>query len=465
MFPVRLLTPNRLVAIGLSVTAFALAQTGVLGGWLDLGPGPAAALGVLIIAAVLWISEAVPLFLTSFVVLALSQTWLISRMGESAPPPSAFLTPFFSDIILLFLGGFALSAAMHRHRLDEMIARRVIALSGGSTGALIAAIMGVTAFLSMWLSNTATTSMMMALTLPIALSLPAGDPGRKAIILAVPFAANIGGIGTPIGTPPNAIAVQYIVAGGGEVSFAGWMLFAVPLALAGLTVAWATLRALFRGGRPRVDMRPAPAAQRPSPGAVWSVVVVGLATAAGWLTEPLHGLSTGTVALLPIVAFFGLGVLRPADFRDLSWDVLFVMGGGLCLGRVIDAGGLADVLVQRLPVGELGFAAIALVVGVTACFMSTLMSNTATANLLMPIVAGFALGAERTPAILTIVAVCCSMAMALPISTPPNAIAFSSGEIRSIDLLRPGLLISLVGTALAVTLGPWWWGVVRSLGV
>ncbi len=213
-------------------------------------PGPAqVALAILLIAALLWVSEVIPLFVTSFVILALSVTWLRGTITANGIEADAgeFMAPFFSDIILLFLGGLVLAAALHKYELDERLARRVVDRCGGSVPRLIFAVMCVTAFLSMWLSNTAATAMMLALCLPILRGLPAGDPYRTAFLLAVPFSANVGGLGTPIGSPPNAIAIQYMGELGLAPGFLTWMMMGVPLVLVMLVVTWGLLTVMYRG--------------------------------------------------------------------------------------------------------------------------------------------------------------------------------------------------------------------------
>ena len=155
---------------------------------------------------------------------------------------------------------------------------------------------------------------------------------------------------------------------------------------------------------------------------------------------------------------FGAGVLKDKDFRGMPWDVLILMGGGLCLGAVIDASGLADWIVGRLPEG-VPPAALILIMGGLACALSCVMSNTAAANLILPIAAGFAGAGALTPNLMSI-ALCCSVAMALPVSTPPNAIAFSSGELRVKDLVVPGLAMTALGYALVATFGRWWIGLI-----
>ncbi|MEN0019821.1 MAG: SLC13 family permease [Planctomycetota bacterium] len=429
--------------------------------FVDFGMTPTTHIGVaiLVIAATLWVTEAVPLFLTGFVILALSTTWLLPELQAAggSQTTAVFLSPFFSDIILLFLGGFVLSAALHSHRLDERLAKAVLRLAGDSLTKLLLAIMLVTAFLSMWLSNTATTAMVLSLVMPIVHSLPSGDRRRKAIVLAVPFAANIGGIGTPIGTPPNAIALTYLARIGEAPTFGGWMLLAIPVVVVLLALAFFVLWLVYvrrQQSEFAIDL-----ASEPSPMTwrAWLAVATAFVTALGWLTGAVHGLSSGTIALIPVLVLFTTGVLRTPDFRGLPWDVLFVMGGGLCLGRVIETSGTADWLVAGLPTEQLGIIGLAVAVGVLGCAMSSVMSNTATANLLLPVIAGLGLAYGDAKLVMVGVAVSCSVAMVLPISTPPNAIAFSSSEIKSVDLMKPGLLVTVSGVIVTYTLGLWWW--------
>jgi len=427
------------------------------------------ALSILIIAATLWISEAVPLFVTSFAVLFMALVWLTPEInqfavlrGETAIEPvtnANFLTPFFSNIILLFLGGFVISAALHEYHLDEQLAGFILKQTGRSVPRLMLGVMGVTAFLSMWLSNTATAAMMLALVLPIVRSLPAGDASRKGIVLSIPFAANVGGLGTPIGSPPNAIGMKYMRDAGVDPTFIEWMAIGVPGVVLMLAVSWMLLLVLYRGQKELSDGNER---ERPefhfTPG-TWVVLSGSIVTAIGWMTSGLHGIASGTIGLIPLLLFFGTRTISAKLFRTLPWDVLFLMGGGLCLGECVSASGLANWIVTQLPIRGASPYMLMVIFGSVAVVMSCIMSNTATANLIMPI----ALGLEQVDAldpILVGVAFACSLAMALPISTPPNAMAFSSGELSVSDLLVPGTIVTLVGMLTAYTIGYWWWGII-----
>ncbi|MFG0284943.1 MAG: SLC13 family permease [Phycisphaerales bacterium JB039] len=420
---------------------------------LGLDEAQRVALAIVIIAGTLWITEAIPIYTTSLLVLLLSLVWLRPAMAE-APPPSAFTEPFFSDVILLFLGGFVLAAALRKYRIDEILARGVIRRSGASVPRLMAGVLLITAFLSMWLSNTATAAMMLTLVYPILRLLPNNPNARRALVLCVPFGANIGGLGTPIGSPPNAIAMQYLRGIGHAPGFVTWIAMSWPVMLVMLVAAWALLISLFGGRGARIDELPE---QQPVELSGQSYLAIGvtLLTVAGWLTGDLHGFSTGTVALVPVIVLFGAGVLNRQDFRTLSWDILILMGGGLCLGVTMGASGLAEWLVAQIPADAVGMVGLIAIIAVVACVMSSLMSNTATANLLMPIAIGVAAG-DPSLALVSI-AFACSLAMALPISTPPNAIAFGSGEISTADMFKSGLALTAAGVVLVVVASALWW--------
>jgi sodium-dependent dicarboxylate transporter 2/3/5 len=424
-----------------------------------MAPPAQVAAVLLLTAAALWITEAVPLFVTSFFLLAASICWLGPTLeAHGTPTPdAAFTAPFFSDVTLLFLGGFTLAAGLQRFQLDERLARGIIARTGHAVPLLLAGVMGITAALSLVLSNTATAAMMLTLVGPIRDALPPGDRYRVAFALAVPFAANIGGLGTPIGSPPNALALAAMQEGGYAPSFGRWLLIGIPGVLLMLGVLWVVLMALYRG---QTHSLPAPPPRRAEPLSHGARLVLATAalTALGWITADLHGLSTGTVALLPPAVLFGAGILNARDLRALPWDVLLMLGGGLLLGRVMEISGLASWLLSVLPLPEDSLFLLVAVFGAAACLMSSVMSNTATANLIIPIAAS--LHVEGRAPILVAIAFACSLAMPLPVSTPPNAMAFGSGDLTTAQFVRPGLAVTLIGLVLALTAGLAWWDLV-----
>ncbi|MHC4943683.1 MAG: SLC13 family permease [Planctomycetota bacterium] len=422
--------------------------------WLDLDRAQSIALAILIITATLWITEFIPLFATSFVVVLLQVCWLLPAINAGAGKDeqvkeAVFLAPFSSNIILLFLGGFVLSAVLHKYGLDQRMARRILKRTGKKPSRILIGIIAVSALLSMWMSNTATAAMMLAIVLPIIARIPHANPFSKALALAIPFACNLGGLGTPIGTPPNAIAMRYLAEEGIHVTFLEWMGCTWPFLILFLVILWFLLLKLYPPGDLVIEME---LEETESLG--WKhyflIGVFGV-TCLGWLTSGLHGLSTGMVSLIPIIICFGGRFLDTRDFRNLSWDILFMLGGGLSLGVGLITSGLSDAIVARIPT-DVGTAFVLFVV--LATIMTTFMSNTATANLLIPI--AVSLQGEVSMLVITIAAMC-STAMALPVSTPPNAIAFGSGILKARDMMLAGLIITVLAITSVLLLSPLYW--------
>ncbi len=452
---------QRYALVGIFVAVAAVAGLANPLSGLGLADGGAVSLAIVIVAAGLWITEALPLFVTSFVVLLLSSSWLVPQLEAEGVATSSgdYLAPFSSNLVMLFLGGFVLAAGWQKVGLDEWLANRVIRRAKGDLPTLVALMMAVTAFLSMWLSNTAATALVLGLCAPVTALVPERVGGPRLLLLAVPLAANLGGLGTPVGTPPNAIVLGALAEAGHPIDFATWMAIGLPAVLVLLAFVWGMLLTFFGGRGVVLDTDDLPVPEAPlETMAGRGVLLVSAVTIAAWLFGSPLGIKSGTAALIPVIGFFGSGLLRLADFRNLAWDVLFLMGGGLCLAVGMQQSGLAAWLVAGIPVDVLSSWAVAAAFLLVAVAMSTVMSNTATASLLAPLVLGLS-SLETTPVFLS-VAFGCSLAMALPISTPPNAMAFASGQLEARDLLRVGSLVSIVGSGLTVTVFVAWWAVV-----
>jgi solute carrier family 13 (sodium-dependent dicarboxylate transporter), member 2/3/5 len=316
-------------------------------------------------------------------------------------------------------------------------------------------LMLITALLSMFVSNTATTATMFAVVLPVLAALPPGR-ARTGLALAIPFAANIGGIGTPVGTPPNAIALGQLSSRGITVSFLDWMLLTVPLMVVILLGAWwlLTRRFIPRDTTLEIDLQPR---FNRSPAALIFTGVAAL-TVLLWLTEPLHGLASSTVGFIPVVLLLATGVLGAKDLQGLQWHVLWLVAGGIALGAGIGASGLDRWLLElvawdRLP----GVLLLALLV-LAGLALSSVISSSAAANLLVPLALSLATGLTLDPVLVAVlVALGCALAMPLPISTPPNAIAYATGEVPQNAMITTGLAIGLVGGVLLAFAMPSWW--------
>ncbi|MBX3245930.1 MAG: SLC13/DASS family transporter [Myxococcales bacterium] len=445
--------------ISLAILAFVAANEGWLAGPLGLTRPAEVTLGIVLVAAILWITEAVPLFVTSLLVLALELTWLAPTLSEGRGP-ALFVNAFFSDVTLLFLGGFVLSAGLERTALDRRLARGILRRAGRTPTRVLLATMVTTALLSMWMSNTAACALMLGLAGSMLAKVPEGDGFRKALLLGIAFSANLGGIATPIGSPPNAIMLRYLQAEGNAPSFGAWMMLAGPLLIALLVVVLAYLARRFPTQVEEVELDEDDDV-RPFRGPQALVVGVLLLTITGWLMGDRLGLTPGTVALLPVVLFFGSNLLRVPELRALPWDVLLLIGGGLALGAAIDQSGLASWASARLPTEGLPELALVGVVALLAAALSAVMSNTAAANLLAPMIMGLS-GVSAAP-LLVVAALACSLAMPLPVSTPPNAMAFGfgmkadgRGELVARDMIVPGTTLTLVGLAALALFAAFW---------
>ena len=417
-------------------------------------------LAIFALAALLWVLEPVPVFATSILIIAL-ELIMISDKGLHLfrTPPSGhemgslmkytdIFGAFSSPIIILFMGGFALAIAASKYELDNNLARVLLKPFGSQPKFIMLGLMLITAVFSMFMSNTATTVMMLALLAPIVASVPRGDIGIKALVLCIPVAANTGGIATPIGTPPNAIALQYLT-GENSISFLEWMMLGLPFVLLQLTFAWWLLQKLFPSSQQHMELRLEGRFQKS-----WQAIVVYATfalTIIMWMTTSLHGMNTYVVAIIPLAAFTLTGIMGKEELKLINWDVLWLVAGGIAIGLGLDKTGLAAALAHAIDYDALSPVAVVLTLSIICWLMANFMSNTATANLLMPIAAAVAASMESLVSIggmqgvLVVVAFSASLGMILPVSTPPNSLAYSTGLIESKDMAKTGVIIGVVG--------------------
>ncbi len=407
--------------------------------------------GIFVLAALLWVTEALPLFATALVVIGLEIILLANPGGWSGfgfsegtgPTYRQILSPLSDPILVLFLGGFILARAAVKEGVDRNLAAAVLRVFGTRPYMVTLGLMLITAVFSMFMSNTATTAMMITLVSPLLLTIPNDDPLRKGLILCIPFAANIGGMGTPIGSPPNAVAIGFLRSAGQNVSFLDWMIIAVPLALLLLLLSWFLLNRVYRTQVTTLSM--AGEAKGLSKRG-WFVVVVFCLTIFLWLSDQWHGLPTAVTALLPIILFTATNIIDSKDYNSLEWHILALIAGGIALGLGMELTGLDELLVSLIP-GSSVFVFILLIVATV--LLSIFMSNTAAANLIIPLGISLAMAdASGSPTLMTIyglsIALASSTAMALPISTPPNAIAYAKGGLETKDFIRMGGVVSLI---------------------
>lgn len=423
-------------------------------------------LAIFALAALLWVLEPVPVFATSILIIALELIMISDKglhlfrtpptgheMGDMMKYTDIF-GAFSSPIIILFMGGFALAIAASKYELDNNLARVLLKPFGTQPKFIMLGLMMITAIFSMFMSNTATTVMMLALLAPIVASVPKGDIGIKALVLCVPIAANTGGIATPIGTPPNAIALQYLT-GEHSISFLGWMMMGLPFVIVQLAFAWWLLQKLFPSSQQQMELKLEGTFQKS-----WQAIVVYITfalTILMWMTTSLHGMNTYVVSIIPLAVFTLTGIMGKEELKLINWDVLWLVAGGIAIGLGLDKTGLAAALAHAIDYDALSPIAVVLTLSLICWIMANFMSNTATANLLMPIAAAVAASMESLASIgglqgvLVVVAFSASLGMILPVSTPPNSLAYSTGLIESKDMAKTGIIIGLVGLAIVYT--------------
>ena len=373
---------------------------------------------------------------------------------------SIFAT-FADPIIILFLGGFFLADAATKFRLDINLARVLLKPFGTNPRYVLLGLMSVTALFSMFMSNTATAAMMLALLTPVLALFKPEDRGRAAFALCIPIGANVGGIGTPIGTPPNAIALKFMQENGWNVTFGDWMMFGVPFVIIMLLIGWFLLLKMFPIDQKSLDLAKEMKGKFMTTPKAWVVYITFIVTILLWvIPKQYHGLDANSVAIVPIAVFSVTGVITKKDLKSMSWDVLWLVAGGFALGVALGETKLANDLINSIPFAE--WNSMALIVGASliCLFMATFMSHTATAALLMPIMASVAAGmvaggsmdAPGAIGLLVTIAFASSLGMALPISTPPNAMAYATGHVEQKGMAISGTILCLIGLAFSIGL-------------
>lgn len=420
-------------------------------------------IAIFVMAVMLWLTEAIPSWATSVTIIFVllfcvsdsSFKFLQGNGGEYGQllDSVGIMACFADPTIILFLGGFILAIAATKSGLDVWMAKTMIKPFGTKSENVLLGFMLITGIFSMFISNTATAAMMLTFLTPVFKALPANGKGRIALTMSIPIGANLGGMGTPIGTPPNAFAYKVLNDPNGlnmDISFGQWMLVMAPMVIILLIISWFVLRHFFPFKQKTIHLEIEGDMHRN-----WRTVVVGITFAVTillWIFGKQLGINANTTAMLPIAVFAFTGVITAKDLQEIDWGVIWMVAGGFALGLAMNGTGLAETAIKAIPFGEWSPIVILLIAGLVCYALSNFISNTATAALLIPILSVVCAGMGDkldiiggTSTVLIGIAVAASCAMTLPISTPPNAIAFSTGLIQQKDMAKTGLVIGIIG--------------------
>ncbi len=427
-------------------------------------------------AALMWMFEIIPAWATSvttivFLLFAVSNKGFVTQMTDINPEtgeklvyflegtPANFkelMAAFADPIIMLFLGGFVLAIAASKVGLDIFLAKIMLKPFGTNPKWVLLGFLTIISVMSMFMSNTATAAMMLAFLAPVLRTLPVDGGGRVSLAMAIPIAANIGGLGTPIGTPPNAIAIGQLASMDVNIGFGAWMIRFVPVVVIMIIFAWLFLMWMFPFKAKNVKIVIEHDESHKIDWQFWVVTITFLFTILLWMTGELTHLNSNMIALIPFGVFALLGIFKRDDFAKIDWHVLWMVAGGFALGTALNKTGLASALVEAIPFSSWSALAVLISAGLLGWILSNFIANSSAANLLVPILAvvGTAMTEQLgafggVTTLLVCVAASTSFAMLFPISTPPNAIACSTGLIQTKDMMKVGLVVGVVGIALS----------------
>lgn len=377
-------------------------------------------------------------------------------------PYKDIIAAFADPVVMLFMGGFILALVASKSGVDVTLARYMLKPFGTNAKVVLLGFMLVTAVFSMFVSNTATAAMMLTFLAPVFRSLPEKEHGRVALALAIPIGCNIGGIATPIGTPPNGIALGALKDSGVDISFLDWVVMMTPLMLVILVIAWLLLTRMYKFNSKNIEFNIVGGAQKGwRTNAIYVIMVITIAL---WCGEKIFGINSYVVALFPVGAFTALGIVDSEDIKHIDWAVLWMVAGGFALGTGMKQSGLAKAMVDSIPFDTFPVLIVLVGAGLLCWTLSTFISNSASSALLVPILITVGEGMKDQLAgiggvttLVVSVALCASFAMALPISTPPNAIAYSTGLVNTKQMAKVGLIMGFIsmilGYGLLIILG------------
>lgn len=408
---------------------------------------------LLFFALGLWFTEAVPAFAVSIFIIAYLVFMLGNENLNSAPENiERYVTTFSSSMIWLMLGGFFMAAAMTKTKLDEALFRFTLRISGSNPRNLLIGLMLTTMVASMLMSNTATTAMVIASIMPLLNSLGKESPLTKAFLLGVPIAATTGGMGTIIGSPPNLIAIGALENTGIEVSFLDWMIYGLPLAIVLTAISCFVLIRIYIKDTQSISLdflhiQLEALSDKEKLKRITVIIIIAI-TVILWLTTSFHGLKVAAVSAIPLVFLPLTGILKNKDVQGLPWDTLLLVAGGLSLGMALLHSGLLDHYAVYIKQMEVNYIMLLFLFAFLTMILSNVMSHTATSTVLIPL--GMAILVSSQSEIAIIIGLAASTALFLPVSTPPNAIAYSTGMLEIKDFRTGGILVGVLAPILIV---------------
>ncbi len=441
-------------------------------------------IAIFVFAALMWILEGVPAWVTSVLIIVVMlftvsdsaigtlidthyysgiDVETVTKAGKEVTrmtgiiPYKDIIAAFADPTVMLFMGGFILALVASKSGVDVTLARIMLRPFGTNPRIVLLGFMLVTAIFSMFVSNTATAAMMLTFLAPVFRSLPEKERGRVALALAIPIGSNIGGIATPIGTPPNGIALGALKDAGVNIGFLDWIVMTFPLMIAILLIAWVILCSSYKFTADKLEFDIQGGAKKGwETNAIYIIMVITIAL---WCGEKIFGINSYVVALFPVGAFTALGIVNSEDIKQIDWSVLWMVAGGFALGTGMKGSGLAKAMVESIPFGDFPVFVVLVGAGLICWLLSTFISNSASAALMIPILIPVGQGMEDQFApigglttLIVGIAMCASFAMALPISTPPNAIAYSTGLVKTSQMAKVGLLVGVISMVLAYSL-------------
>ena len=426
-------------------------------------------IAIFVFAALMWMFEIIPNWTTSLLVIVVMLLSVSDKgLGFFCKPEfgtlvdyKSIMASFADPVVMLFLGGFVLAIIASKYGMDAAIAKVLLGIFGKKPKMVLLGFLIVIALFSMFMSNTATAAMMLAFLAPVLKSLPENETGKVGLALAIPVSANLGGIGTPIGTPPNAIALGALENAGYQISFVTWMTRMVPYVIIMIAIAWVLLQLFFPFKSERIELK-IEVKERKKDWRTYVAWITFFLTIFLWVTETWTKINSNVVALIPLAVYTATGVFDKSDIKEINWSVLWLVAGGFALGTGLNKTGLAATLINAIPFSTMNVVIVMIIAGLICYLLSNFISNSATAALLVPIlvVVGTAM-ADPTAAnnaqfialggmnaMIPFIAVCASIAMLFPISTPPNAIASSTGLVQTKDMTKVGIIIGVIGFVL-----------------